>query len=32
MSTVTTTDGVDIFYKDLGSGQPIVQSWLAALG
>jgi hypothetical protein len=24
MDTITTTDGVKIFYKDCGSGQPIV--------
>ena len=24
MGTITTTDGIEIFYKDWGSGQPIV--------
>ena len=33
MPTITTRDGVEIFYKDWGSGQPIVlQSRLATVG
>ena len=31
--TITTPDGIDIFYKDWGTGQPIViQPWLATVG
>ena len=33
MPTITTNDGVEIFYKDWGSGPADrVQPWLAAVG
>ncbi len=32
MPTITTKDGVEIFYKDWGSGSRCVQPRLAAVG